>query len=643
MGAGARRLAAKSAAYQSASECNGTRRQCVEYGNEENFQGVIFKPVSGTFSYQVEETKRFLLFFKRKKYRTVSAPWSSVSDATEDVVIPEVCGAVQPEAVSVMHADTGVSLRFLSLLADGEVEGVYEVKCRDKKYSPVISGYAHALGRYGSQGQPDSAQFAGAGKFSGTAWVEGALLGSDAGDANDSAPTITAVVKGRVMDVPNPAENYAFPPRQWSDVGPLLARRYLINKGRMRPGLMDDESVIEAAVRCNEPVIDDTGFEQVFLPQQVTGAGMDFRMFASMSGFGAKTVDRIALMLAQGKMPTGGYGQLVQAYYQYINQTQPPAFVAPTRAVRRRYTTNFALKEQAKLGDFLWEVVLPSFNGYLIHRADGRVQIKVDGPADSTLLRDDAPAGATELHVEDITRWQRSQDGLLLVGAHQPTAEVARVVGVRHSSVGDTITLASSATGGIAVGVSGPTLAGAPGAGGGTTGGDVLAHFTPDSTLVERRTEQYVVVRQRGYFREGGDAVSDNATAARLRPADDEVGVPPLLDLSTANGGIAVDGPAGRLTLHIAAAQTATLRFARAHALRLRRTGEEEARPSLRQLLRRPQDGVGRDGDLQHVVPGRAGRVARAGARRRRRAEDLRRAGQGGPVALEVQGPRHRA
>lgn len=494
---GAAALSTKSATYQAAATCNGTRRQCVDYGNEDNFAGCIFTPISGTFSYTVEEKKRFLLFFTKTKRRTVSAPWSSVSDFQQNTPIPEVAGIVQCEGVGVAHADTGTKVKFLQAFADGPVEAFYELRIRDKQYLPDPDNPNTELGTYGSQSQGASTQFSGAGKFSGTAYAEGEAIGSDPSDANDSQPTVTAIVKGRSnFDLPDLQGDFTL--SGWSDCGPYMLRWYLINKAHLLESQIDNESVLTAGQRTFEPVIDDTGFEQAVLSSGLTG-GVDFKSFASASGFGAKTVDKIALMLAQGKKVTGGYGQLVQAYYRYINQTAPPAFIVPNRKIRRRYTTNFRLDESTKLRDFIWDILLPSFNGRLVYSAAGKVQIRVDGPADSTYITTDTSIGVTprEIRVEDVTRWMRNFNALCLVGAHQKTAQVNRVLAVEYLALSPAITLTCAATSTLTATASGATLTGGssavPDAGTVTLGGTVSAGaevaITVDGVAVEYTAE----------------------------------------------------------------------------------------------------------------------------------------------------------
>lgn len=448
-------LSTKSPAYQAAAECNGSFNQCLDYVNTDNFQGIRFTPVNGTFSYQVVEQKRFLLFFSRKKKRTVSATWSSVSDFQEDSFIPEVGGLVQLEGMPVMHADSGVRVKFLHAFAGEDSDAVLAVRCRDKQYLTAPDNVSIALGAFGSSGQPASVQFPGAGKFSGVTWVEGEVIGSDPADANDASPTITAVVRGRKYDHPDATGQFTL--KQASDVGPIQARWYLLNRGTAKPGDLDDESFFEAMLRCAEPVIDDTGFEQAIIPQQVDGGSIQgFIAYASASGFGASTVSRIAAQMAMGRVEPGGYTALVQAYYRYVNTASLAQYISPVRKIRRRYTSNFALREDTTLGDFLYDVLLPSFNGYLIWSASGQIQVRVDGPADATYLRNAAAASATEIEVEDVTLWQRRIGSQILIGAHLGNSEIHQVRDWHFTAIGGAIAFSAAATGVMTVATAGP-------------------------------------------------------------------------------------------------------------------------------------------------------------------------------------------
>lgn len=455
-------IASKLPIYQAAERCNKSFNQCGQYGNQENYGGFRFTPISGTFSYVVEEVKRFLLFFKKKKRRTVSATFSSVSDAKEETVLPLIGGVTQVELLPVMHADTGASLKFLSAVCDGGeygIDEIFSVDIKDKSYLPTISNYQAALGKFGSEGQPDSALFVGAGGFSGTAWVEGSLLGSDPSDANDSAPTVTGIIRGLIVDVPDPDNGFAFTEQSWTDCGPYLVRYFLRVFAGRKEHLFDDDSFVVGALKTFEPTIDDTGIEQAILPKQLTG-GTDFKAWASASGFGASTIDRVALMMAQGKILTGGYGQMAQAYYRYIDQEQPPDYISPQRKLRRRYTTNFSLDTKTALSDVLGDLILPSFAGKLVATRDGRTRLKIDAPVPSGFLRTTVVvAGATVLDADDVLPFQFYR-GPILVGALQPNAETTRVSGTQFDPAGNALTLACSGTGSLSLTPSGATFAG---------------------------------------------------------------------------------------------------------------------------------------------------------------------------------------
>lgn len=447
--------------YQAAIECDGARKTCAGFSNIDNFQGLSFITISGTYTYQVEEVKRFLLLFSRKKRRTASAAWSSASDAQQDTPIPEVGGVVQVEAVPFMHADTGAKVKFLSILAGADTDGVFNVAIRDAEYLPApdVGTEQIAYGALGSQGQPESLQFPGAGKFSGLTWVEGVAIGSDPTSANDKAPTIVAILRGRKYETPSDVGVFTEDDIDWTDCGAYMARHYLLTTGRHPRTLIDDESVIAAAKKTFEPVIDDTGFEQATLPSTVTG-GVDFRAYASAGGFGAATIDKILLLMAQGKKLTGGYAALVEAYYRYVNQNAFPTFQEPLRKVRRRYTTNFALKETTTLSDFFKDVLFPSFNGRYSFSAAGKIRIDVDGPAPHTFLTADVSSGTT-LNVEDVTPWLTQMGKLVVVGPHTAAAELTRVQAWKYADVtDDPIDVAVANTGTLSISVSSSTLMG---------------------------------------------------------------------------------------------------------------------------------------------------------------------------------------
>lgn len=454
-------LSTKTAEYQAATSCTGSFNQCLAYGNTANFQGIRFTLVRGSLSVEVVERKRFLLFFTKKKKRIVSVPYSSVSDVQEGSFIPEVGGVSQVEGVPIMHIDRGARVAFLQAFAGDHSDAVLDLRVRDREFLPAADNPVIALGLFGSEGQAASAQFPGAGTFSGVTWAEGEAIGSDFETADSPSPTATAVVRGRKFDFPDATG--AFTQQLWTDVGPVMVRWYLIHVGGLLPDDIDDNSVVEAMFDCAEPVIDDTGFEQSLIPETITGGGAPsiagFRAFAAASGFGAATIDRIAGQLAQGTIPTGGYGQLVQAYYRYYSTSNFPQFISPVRKVRRRYTTNFVLKEQITLGDFLFDLLLPSFNGRMVWTADGRVRIGVEKAAQATLTTTIANAGATEIEVEDVMRWRRTIGDQILIGAHLPHSEIRRVTDYRYSARGDAITLAANSTGGLSVALSGATLA----------------------------------------------------------------------------------------------------------------------------------------------------------------------------------------
>lgn len=65
-------------------------------------------------------------------------------------------------------------------------------------------------------------------------------------------------------------------------------------------------------------------------------------------------------------------------------------------------------------------------------------------------------------------------------------------------------------------------------------------------------------------FKPGGVVADLTGSTARLQVRPKVGAAAKLIDLTTANGGISLDGPNGRLTLIMTAAATAALKFSRA-------------------------------------------------------------------------------
>ncbi|UOF76949.1 hypothetical protein [Bacteriophage sp.] len=471
---GGEALSAKSAEYQAAVECDGSTNQCSFYGNLENRQAVQFVTIEGTFAFEsVTPSTSFLgRLFGRKKKRTVSAVWSAQADSAEKIV-PVIGGRMQVEATPLIHADTGARIRSLQMLGMGPVKAIYQVKNRSKEYPVGIDAATlqEGLGLLGSEGEADSVLFPGAGKFSGIAKVECEVIGSDPTDANDSSPTISAIVDGLLYEVPDEAGTFTADNRDWTDCGPWMVRHHLLREGRFPRWLFDDMSAVEAAKDCFAPIIDETGFAQFVTTNNVT-AGTDFVTWAVANGYGADTARKILLLKAQGKVLTGGYAALYAAYTQYIQINSIPETIAPIRAVQSRYATNFAVAESGKLRDFIHDLLLTSFNGQLLFNGKGKLSIRVDKPVPNSYTTAATDTGDLEIPVENAEQWRARVGKLLLVGAHTANAEVVKVKGWRYASYSPAIALEASATGTITATASASTLGG---------GSD----YTPDQASVE--------------------------------------------------------------------------------------------------------------------------------------------------------------
>ena len=83
-----------------------------------------------------------------------------------------------------------------------------------------------------------------------------------------------------------------------------------------------------------------------------------------------------------------------------------PSNPAPTTWYRKRYTANWHLKDALKASDFIFKSLLPSFRGYLLTGADGRLQIRSRRPTITATIQDNLAPGATTVEVDDALAWR---------------------------------------------------------------------------------------------------------------------------------------------------------------------------------------------------------------------------------------------
>lgn len=417
------------------------------------FEGFRFLPIQGTGQYVAEESKRFLIFFTKKKKVTKTFQWSSFSDTPLGDPIPEVVGGrVQVQGIPIMYADTGTNIKFLMVAVNGQVTDIVDIRNQTRGFSAPTGVTIH-LGEPGGTGtQTADAQFPDAGVFSNTAFIGAAVGGSDPANV-DAAPTITMVV---LVEVDLPDEDGLFTLAGFSDNPIYVVRNYLTKSKFLNvpPELIDDESNEIERAFCDVPLVDDANTDRVFLPTAAheLATNGDIRRWSST---GVLNTYQYRYQLAlDSDNPV-----FLEPDYEEWDGLEPPT-IDVIRALRKRFTINATLTDSTGALDYLQKTLLPAFRGYLLTGANGKIKIRVKKSSDSMLLRDDVTAGAEEIPIENVDPWIASTQGQILIGVGKNNSEVRRVTGTRYSLAGNDITLAAS--GGVSA--SGATFSGGDGA-----------------------------------------------------------------------------------------------------------------------------------------------------------------------------------
>lgn len=166
------------------------------------FEGFIFMPTYGTVTYSRREKKGGFLGWWNKKWVRHTLAWSSYSNIDANKSVPEVFGATQLLAVLIGAADVGIYIQMVVAWCEGEVSGPVAgtVRSIDPEL-PLDSTMTHHYGKVGVL------------NGDGPGWVANAYYSRTANsrlradnsaiDVNEAAPDVAAVIKGRLMKIPN--------------------------------------------------------------------------------------------------------------------------------------------------------------------------------------------------------------------------------------------------------------------------------------------------------------------------------------------------------------------------------------------------------------------------------------------------------
>lgn len=450
-------LGAKSAAYQAATLCNKSFGQCTQYVNTNAFQGFRFNAQTGNFKVTARRggAGGALLGLIGLGNKRVTKQWTSQDGTPYGKPIPFGFGRTQIALIGTQYADTGQYLAGWWVVGEGELAALLNVRNVSSGWADTFQDYDQHLGKYGTDAaQAPTRFFSGTGdKNSHTAYIEATILGENP-DTGDPAPTIVAVS----LWIKIPAWNgSAFSAAAWSDKAPEILR-YLITEVRSlnyNSSWIDTATFGAAVDYCDEPMVDDTGGDDVYVSSSAGTPGVDYKRYRSTGVI--DTYHFRYLLGLDASLPATR-----ETTVTTFNPATPPANPAATRRYRRRYTCNFHLSEREKVAETVFKKILPSFRGNLLTGADGKLQLKIEKPMPTSLLRATVSAGSSALPIEDAFAWKSQTLPVIyaLIGWELGTSEVRQVSSVDYSITGNSITLSASASGSLSATASGATLSG---------------------------------------------------------------------------------------------------------------------------------------------------------------------------------------
>lgn len=437
--------------------------------NDPLFEGFLFSAKTGTVTYR-ERVYRGgflgLLGFKKTVTRTLS--FSSQQGVEIEKYVPLILGRVQAKFLPVGFIDAGGQINVVYAVSEGPIKQFWDLRV-------ITSGFQFASiadnnpevdqFRFGYPGgtngqEPFLDNLAGGipanGYYSNTAMMSTAIYGTDVA-IDDPAPDVVGVMLGRLIPLPDEAGDFSL--EDWSD-NPAFQTRFVLTNPRifnLDPAFINDTQCIKTACYCDAPVLDQTNGEVIMLQNsEISRYGVDYRRYHSTGLFTP---------------------QWFKHYYLGVGQDPPPELILPTtengivrfydpaagvpsipilNLVRRRYTSNIYLTDKMKSVDFLFKVLLQTYNGFISQNARGKIDIKCKRPGDNTVIRAAAVATDTEVAVNSVLPWVDNLHGEVIVGNDLLTSEVRRVIATRYTAIANLISLSVSA----GLSASGATLTG---------------------------------------------------------------------------------------------------------------------------------------------------------------------------------------
>lgn len=265
------------------------------------FEGILFHAIGGSFTYpEVVAKTGFAGMIGRRRTITRSEQWSSADNTPYGSVIPEVFGRCQMQLIPFAWVDKGIFVPSLMAACAGPIFAIENVKTRTEGISDPMSSFVNRtpaivhLGDLGGTGTNtgnfNQADLGGGQVFSHLAYIEGASIPNEIftnpsfSDPNvlNEPPTVTALIMGRIVDVPDAAGDYT--EENWSDNPVHIARFILTHPAfvNINPAFMEDAVNYLTALHCDQPLIDNTDSQVIAIPSADVGqAGESFSWYRS--------------------------------------------------------------------------------------------------------------------------------------------------------------------------------------------------------------------------------------------------------------------------------------------------------------------------------------------------------------------------
>lgn len=413
------------------------------------YEGFPFTPQNVSVQYSERVPRGGLLGalgFKRTVRRTLQ--YSSQKEAQDDNAVPVILGRANAKLVPITSLDVGGAINSIMAASEGPILMWFDHRI----LTPGFNGPFGAYYRLGYPGGTDdqlpltSGQggdfYAGNTYYSMTAWTAFFVNGTEV-SIQEPAPESAAIIMGMIITLPS--ESGSFILQGWSD-NPAFQVRWALtheNVFNLNPAFVNDPQCIKTACYCDYPVLDNTNGEVIVLPnEQSANYGVFFRRYRSTSLFTPEYFKHYFLEDPQDPLPELVLPSTENDLVVFYDPTGGLPELDTVPLVRRRFSSNIYLREKTKTADFLFKVLLPTFRGYVSQNARGKLDIKCRRPADRTIIRSAALAGATQIAVNNILPWVASLDGEVVIGVDLLTSEVREVTGTTYTTVANNITLA---------------------------------------------------------------------------------------------------------------------------------------------------------------------------------------------------------